>query len=49
MYVIRNAFGMSRVFYDLETALEVYEEECNFCEFCGLYDFNTGATIAESF
>lgn len=48
-YILRNIFGMTRVFYDLETALEAYEEECNLCEYCGLYDTSTGETIAESF
>lgn len=48
MYVLRNIFGTVRVFENLEIALEAYERECNFCEYCGLYDI-TGNTIAESF
>lgn len=48
MYVLRNAFGMTQVFSDLETALDAYEKECLFCEFVGLYNADTGEVVAES-
>lgn len=49
MYILKNIFGMVKVFYNLETALEAYENECNFCQYCGLYDFYTSEVIAESY
>lgn len=48
MYILRNAYGISRVFDNLENAVEAYENECRFTEFCGLYNADTGETIAES-
>lgn len=49
MYVLKNAFGMIRVFDDLETALDAYEDACDFCEFTSLYNTKSGEVIAESF
>lgn len=49
MFILRNIFGMIKVFDNLEIALEAYENECDFCEYCGLYNAVTGETIAESF
>lgn len=40
---------MVKVFDDLAKALEAYDQECNFCEYCGLYNFYTGEVIAESY
>lgn len=49
MFILKNIFGMIRVFDNLETALDAYESECCFCEYCGLYNAFTGEAIAESF
>lgn len=48
-YVLKNGFGHTTLVFGLEAALEAYENECRFSEFCGLYDAETGETIAESF
>lgn len=49
MFILKNAFGMIRVFDNLDIALEAYEDECRFCEFCSLHNAYTGETIAESY
>ena len=49
MYLLKNIFGMVRIFDNLENALEAYEKECDFCEYCGLYNAATGKAIAESY
>lgn len=49
MFILKNIFGIIRVFDNLDIALEAYEDECRFCEYCGLYNVVTGKAIAESF
>lgn len=48
-YVVKNGYGHTTVVFGLEAALEAYENECRFSEFCGLYNAETGEVIAESF
>lgn len=48
MFKLMNSFGSWQVFDDLDKALDAYEDECNFCQFVGLYDLITGEAIAES-
>lgn len=49
MFVLRNIFGSIKVFDDIDAALVAYEKECQWCEYCGLYNMFTGEVIAESY
>lgn len=49
MFVLRNIFGMIRVFDDIDIALEAYEKERRLFQYCRLYNVITGEVIADSY
>ena len=49
MFVLRNIFGMIRVFDDIDIALEAYEKERRLFRYCRLYNVITGEVIADSY
>lgn len=49
MYIVRNIFGMIRVFDEIVAAEEAYFDEVAFCGFAALINVYTGEPIRESF